>query len=89
MLGAAGVTQFTQRFGFYLPNTLSGHIKLLTHLFQRVVGIHIDTKAHSQHLGFARSKATQDFSSRFLEAFSGRQINWRSNSGILNEVAQM
>jgi hypothetical protein len=35
--------------GLDLPDALSRHRKLLADLFQRVVGIHADAKAHAQH----------------------------------------
>jgi hypothetical protein len=53
MVRTAGVSQFAQGLGFDLPYPLSGHIKLLTHLFQRVIGIHINPKPHSKHFGFS------------------------------------
>src|ERR1700744_2903103 len=54
LLTAAGMTQLAQRLGFYLTDPLAGDIELLTHLFERVVGVHIDAETHAQHLGLAR-----------------------------------
>ena len=54
VIGAGGVAQFAQCLGFDLTNPLARHVKLLADLFQGVVGVHIDTKAHTQHFGFTR-----------------------------------
>ena len=65
VIGAGGVAQFAQRLGFDLTNPLARHVKLLADLFQCVVGIHVDTEAHAEHLGFARGQAAQYFAGRF------------------------
>jgi hypothetical protein len=36
-----------------------------------VVGVHIDTKAHTEHLGLTGGQAAQDLSGRLGEAFFG------------------
>ena len=41
-----GMPQFPKRLGFDLSNALTGHIKVLTNLFKRVVGVLTDSKAH-------------------------------------------
>ena len=51
--------QLTQRFCLNLPNPLARHVKLFANFFERVVGIHVDTETHAQHLGFARRQAGQ------------------------------
>ena len=56
---AAGMAQFAQGLGFDLTNTFACDIKLLTHFFERVIGIHVDTKTHTQHLGFTSGEAVQ------------------------------
>jgi hypothetical protein len=45
--------------GLDLPDALSRHRKLLADLFQRVVGIHADAKAHAQHALLARRQERQ------------------------------
>jgi hypothetical protein len=41
--------QFTQRLGFDLADALAGQRELLADFFQRVVGVHADAEAHTQH----------------------------------------
>ena len=52
MVRTSGMTQFTQRFCLDLPNPFPRDIKLLTHLFKRVISVHVDAESHSQYLGF-------------------------------------
>ena len=60
------MAQFTQCLGFYLTNALTGHIKLLAHFLQGVVGVHVDTETHAQHFGFAGGEAGENVFGRFL-----------------------
>lgn len=46
--------QLTQSLGFNLPNALTRNRELLTNLFQRVISVHTDTKAHTQNALFTR-----------------------------------
>src|SRR5438067_13832512 len=52
--------QLPQRLRFDLPNALTGHVELLAHLFERVVGIHFDAEAHAQHFRFARRQRIEN-----------------------------
>ena len=54
VIGAGGVAQFAQCLGLDLTDPLAGHIELLADFFEGMVGVHVDTKTHAQHLGFAR-----------------------------------
>ena len=49
-----GVFELPQRLGLDLPDPLPGYRELLTHFFQRMVGIHPDTETHAQHPFFPR-----------------------------------
>ena len=51
---SAGVAKFSERLRLNLPDPFASHVKLLPHFFQRVIGIHADTKPHPQHAFFAR-----------------------------------
>ena len=75
------MSQLTQGFRFDLPNPLSGYIKLLTHLFQSMVSIHIDPKPHSEHFGFSRRQACQDITRGIPQAFFCGNIQRRAHSG--------
>jgi hypothetical protein len=37
-----------------LADALAGNVELFAHLFKRVIGIHIDAKAHAQDFRLAR-----------------------------------
>ena len=50
------MTQLTQRLGLNLTNTLAGDVEVLTDLFQGVIGLAADAKAHAQHALFARGE---------------------------------
>ena len=58
--------KLTQRLGFNLADTFAGHAKLLAHLFERVIGIHANTKAHPQHPFFARRQRGQHAGGSFF-----------------------
>src|SRR5450631_3110474 len=54
LFAAAGMTQLAQRLGLYLADPLAGDVELLAHLFERVIGVHVDAEAHAQYLRFPR-----------------------------------
>ena len=54
------MAQFTQRLRFDLTDTFAGNVKLFTHFFQRVVGVHIDTETHTQYFRFTGGQASQN-----------------------------
>ena len=54
------MTQLAQRLGFDLTDTLTGDVELLAHFLEGVVSVHVDTEAHTQHLGFASGQAGAD-----------------------------
>ena len=49
----ARVLQLPQRLRLNLPNPLPRHRELLADFFQRVIGVHADAEAHSEHALFA------------------------------------
>src|SRR5579885_3632925 len=54
---ARRMAQLAQGLGLDLADALAGDVELLADLLQRVVGVHVDAKAHAQHLGLARGQA--------------------------------
>lgn len=52
----ARVFELAQRFGLNLADTLAGYVKLLSDLFQRMVGVHTDTETHTQDAFFTRGQ---------------------------------
>ena len=75
MVRARRMTQLSQRLGLDLPDTLAGYVELLANFFERVIGIHIDSESHAQHLGFTSSKAREHTACCFLQAFLGGRID--------------
>ncbi len=53
VFGTTGVPELSERLGFDLADAFACHVELLADLLERVVGIHVDTETHTQHLGFA------------------------------------
>ena len=67
MIRARGMTQFSQRLRFDLSNSLTGHVELFADFLKGVIGIHVDTKSHAQHLRFSGSETTEHVLSGFPE----------------------
>ena len=59
LVRTARVTQLAQRLRLDLTDPLTRHVELLADFFERVIGIHIDTKPHAQHLCLARRQLSQ------------------------------
>ena len=53
------MAQFAQGLGLDLADALAGHVELLAHFLEGVVGVHVDTESHSEYLGFTRGEAAQ------------------------------
>ena len=68
MVRACWMTQFAQRFCFYLTNTLTGYIELLAYFFQSMVGIHINAESHTQYFSFTGCQAAKNFLGSFAQA---------------------
>src|SRR5690606_733588 len=68
MLASCRVAQLAQCLGFDLADTLAGDIELLADFLEGVVGVHVDTEAHAQDLGFPCGEAEEDVAGGFLEA---------------------
>src|SRR5581483_11758343 len=83
------MAQLAQRLGFDLPDTLPGHVELLTNLLESMVGVHADTEAHAQHFGLALRQRAEYFHRGILEARSGSRIRRRDGVHVLDEIAEM
>ena len=68
MIAAGWMTQFAQCFCFDLPDAFTRDVELFADFLERVIGIHVDTETHAQHLGFARREAGEHRVRGFLEA---------------------
>ena len=90
MLASRRVAQLAQRLGFDLTDTLTGDIELLADFLEGVVGVHVDTEAHAQDLGFTGSEAGQHFASGFLEAFDRGYLCGLSNAAeIIGNILEI
>ena len=78
--------QFAQSLRLDLSNSLSGDIKLLAHLIQSMVGVHVDAEAHTKHLGFPRGEATQHLFGGFTQAFVDRRIDGLIDGTIFDKI---
>ena len=88
-VGTAGVTQFAQGLGFDLADAFAGDVELLADFLQRMVRIHFDAEAHTQHLGFARGERVENFLGDPAQAGEHRCISWRQRGGIFDEVTKV
>ena len=61
---------------------LTGDVELLAHFLEGVVGVHVDTEAHAQYLGFPCGQPGQHFTGRVAQALAGGRIRWQSQGGI-------
>ena len=83
------MTKFAQRFGFDLADALAGDIKLFTHLFQRLVSVHLDTEAHPQYLGFPLCQAVQNIGGCAAQAIVNRRIDRHRGMRVFDEITQV
>src|SRR6188508_806068 len=89
LLAAARVPQLAQRLGLDLPDALARDVELLADFLERVVGIHVDTEAHAQDLGFARREAGEHRVRRLAQRLGRRGVDRRFDRRILDEIAEM
>jgi hypothetical protein len=83
------VLQLAQRLGLDLTDTLTRHRELLTNFFQRVVGVHADTKAHPKDTFLTRRERGQNPRRRFTQVRLDRRIDGQNCVLVLDEIAQM
>ena len=69
MVRPCRVPQLAQRLGFDLPYAFTGYIELFTDFLEGVVGIHVDTEAHSQYFGLSCCQATKHVFGGFPQSF--------------------
>src|SRR5690606_23659981 len=89
MLASCRVAQLAQCLRFDLADTLAGDIELLADFLEGVVGVHVDTEAHAQDLGYPCGESGEDVAGGFLEALHGRHVDRRLHGGVFDEVAQV
>ena len=74
------MAQFSQGLRLNLADALSGYVELFTHLFKRVIRIHVDTEAHPEHLSFSSRQARQNIARGISQTFFGGHIQRRAHS---------
>src|SRR5690242_17026065 len=88
-LRARGMAKLAQRLRLDLTYALARDVELLADLFQRVVGVHLDTEAHAQHLGLARSERVEHVLGDTAQAGVDRRLVRRNRRLVLDEIAEM
>ena len=86
---AAGMSEFAQRLGLDLPNTLARNGKLLTHFFEGVIRFFPDAETHSQYLLFPRRQCCQDFSCLLLKVDVHHRVRGLNDPFVLDKIAEM
>src|ERR1700687_807373 len=81
------MAQLAQRLGFDLPDALARDVELLADFLQRVIGVHLDSEAHPQHLGLARRQRIQHVLAYVAKAGVDRGVDRRHRARVLDEVA--
>src|SRR5258708_7618964 len=59
LVRTARVTQLAQRLCLDLTDPFTRHVELLADFFERVIGAHLDTETHAQHLRFTRREGIE------------------------------
>lgn len=83
------MTQLSQCFGFDLPYTLAGHIKLLSNFLKCMIGIHLNTKPHTQDFCFSRRQRIEYILCYSSKTGINRSIGRRHCSRIFYKVTKM
>src|SRR5579862_7571667 len=83
------MTQFAQRLGFDLANSLPGYLERLPNLFQRVLRAVFETEAHLDDALFARREGAQHLRGVLLEIDADNGFRGRNCLAVFNEVAEV
>ncbi len=83
------MAQLAQRLGFDLTNPLTGHVELLADFLEGVIGVHVDTETHAQHLGLAGGQPAEHVAGSLDQALAGGQVDRQLHGAVLDEVAQV
>ena len=78
--------QFTQGFRLDLANSLARHGELAPNLFKRVIGIHINTESHSEHLCLTLGQRSQHIVGRLTQSFIRCLIKRRLNRSVADQI---
>src|SRR5215472_9855028 len=89
LLATAWVAELAQGFRFDLANALASHLEILPDLFQRVVALFSDAKAHSEDLLLARRERLENLPSLFREVHVDHRFRGGNDALVLDEIAEM
>src|SRR5688572_4888136 len=89
LLAAARMPQFPQRLGLDLPDALTGDVELLADFLERVIGVHVDAKAHPEYLRLARCQAGEHGVRGLAQRLGRRRVDRGFDRGVLDEIAEM
>src|SRR5262249_8003199 len=84
----ARVLELAQRLGLYLADALARHRELLADLFQRVVGVHADAEAHTQHALLARRQGREHAGRGFAQVRLDGGVDRQYRVLVLDEIAE-
>src|SRR5215469_17702139 len=83
------MAELPQRLGLDLPDALAGHLEVLTHLLERVVGLLADPEPHPEHLLLARRQGGQNLPGLLGQVHVDHRVRGRDQALVLDEVAQV
>src|SRR6476646_5190480 len=86
---AARVLELAQRLRLDLADALAGHRELLPDLFERVIGVHADAEAHSQHPLLARRQRRQHPGCRLAQIGLDGGVERQDGILVLDEITEM
>ncbi len=82
------MAQLAQRLGFDLADALARDLEVLTHLFERVVGLLADAEAHAQDLLLARRQRREHLPRLLGQVHRDDGVGGRQDALVLDEVTE-
>ena len=83
------MAQFAQRLGLDLPDPLPGHIEILPHLFEGMIGLLVDAETHLQDLLLAGGQGGQNFPGLLREIELDHRLGGGHDLLVFDEIAQV
>src|SRR5262249_14344846 len=89
LLGPARVAELAKRLRLDLPDTLSGHLEVLSDFLERVVALLADAESHPEDLLFARRQGLEHAPGLLREVHVDDSLGGRDDALVFDEVAEM
>src|SRR3989454_774116 len=83
------MAELAQRLRLDLADALARDVELLADFLERMVGVHVDAKAHAQDFRLARRELREHRVSRLTERLHRGLIDRGCHRGVLDEVAEL